>query len=329
MISKFSFQVFLLLLSFSLNAQDIDYVSITVADLQKFISFYKDVLSFKYNGTYTIQNRDAKMLFGIDDSLLEVAVAQLSLGDEKIELMQFTSSLAIHKIPLDSKSNDLWFQHIAIVVSDMDKAYKKLRDAKVEHVSISPQTLPAYITAATGIKAFYFHDPDGHNLELIYFPEGKGNPKWQLLKGLFLGIDYTAIAVNNTDNSLPFYETIGLKVAGHSENYGTEQEHLNQVFGARLWITGLKGNKGIGVEFLDYIAPPGRRPYPADASPADIVHWHTSIKVNNLDDLYTKSKQSNHKIISDGIVSFSNPTAGVSRAFMVRDYEGHAILIFQ
>jgi len=329
MISKFSFQVFLLLLSFSLNAQDIDHVSITVADLQKSISFYKDVLSFKYTGSYTIQNRDAKMLFSIDDSLLEVVVAQLSLGDQKIELMQFKSSKPGHKIPLDSKSNDQWFQHIAIVVADMDKAYEKLQDAKVEHVSTSPQTLPAYIKAAAGIKAFYFHDPDGHNLELIYFPKGKGNPKWQLLKGLFLGIDHTAIAVNNTDNSLPFYETIGLKVAGHSENYGTEQEHLNQVFGARLWITGLKGKSGFGVEFLDYIAPPGGRPYPADASPADMVHWHTSIKVDHLDDLYTKLKQSNYKIISDGIVSFSNQTTGISRAVIVRDYDGHAILLFQ
>ncbi len=325
----FYFSVLLSFFPHSLFAQDVDHVSITVSDLQKSVSFYKDVLSFAYTGSYSIDNKEVKSLFGINDSSLKVDVAQLTLGDEKIELMQFTSSLAIHKIPLDSKSNDLWFQHIAIVVSDMGKAYKKLWDAKVEHVSTSPQTLPAYITAAAGIQAFYFHDPDGHNLELIYFPKGKGNRKWQLQKGLFLGIDHTAIVVNITDKSLPFYETIGLKVAGHSENYGKEQEHLNQVFGARLWITGLKGNKGIGVEFLDYIAPPGGRGYPADASPADIVHWHTSIKVDNLDDLFIKLKQSNYKIISDGIVSFNNPTAGISRAFIGRDYDGHAILLFQ
>jgi hypothetical protein len=29
-------------------------------------------------------------------------------------------------IPADSRSNDVWFQHIAIIVSDMDKAYKLL-----------------------------------------------------------------------------------------------------------------------------------------------------------------------------------------------------------
>jgi len=29
------------------------------------------------------------------------------------------------------------------------------------------------IPAAKGIKAFHFHDPDDHNLELIFFSKGK------------------------------------------------------------------------------------------------------------------------------------------------------------
>ena len=39
---------------------------------------------------------------------------------------------------------------------------------------LAPQILPASIPEATGVKAFYFQDPDKHNLELIYFPKGKG-----------------------------------------------------------------------------------------------------------------------------------------------------------
>src|SRR3712207_7016443 len=47
-----------------------------------------------------------------------------------------------------------------------------------------------------------------------------------------------------------------LAVAGASENYGTEQEHLNNVRGARLRITSLRAPRGgIGVEFLEYLAP--------------------------------------------------------------------------
>jgi hypothetical protein len=35
-----------------------------------------------------------------------------------------------------------------------------------------------------------------------------------------------------------------MQVAGESENYNVEQEHLNNVFGARLRITALRAGKG-------------------------------------------------------------------------------------
>ena len=78
---------------------------------------------------------------------------------------------------------------------------------------------------AGGIRAFYFKDPDGHPLEILWFPEGKGDPKWQQPSDrLFLGIDHTAIVVSDTAQSLRCYrDTLGLRVAGESENYGPEQ----------------------------------------------------------------------------------------------------------
>ena len=188
-----------------------------------------------------------------------------------------------------------------------------------------PQELPDYIPAAAGIKAFYFQDPDGHNLEVIYFPKGKGNSKWQDLKGdsPFLGIDHTAIGIADTDKSATFYsETIGLKVAGNSRNYGPEQEHLNQVFGAHLFISGLIAQKGFGVEFLQYIAPPGGRPYPKDSNPTDLWHWHTTIKVENVQKIYAALRERNADFISKKIVTLNK-----QEQFMVRDVDGHALLI--
>src|SRR4030095_732284 len=150
-------------------------------------------------------------------------------------------------------------------VSDMDKAYAVLRANKVRHASTGPQTLPSYITAAAGIRAFYFKDFDDHVLEMLSFPPDKGAAKWHELEGtgkLFLGIDHTAIVVGDTETSLKFYrDELGLSVAGESINYGSEQEHLNNVFGARLHISGLKTQEpGINVEFLEYLAPSNGRP---------------------------------------------------------------------
>ena len=157
-------------------------------------------------------------------------IVRMQLGNEYIDLTEYLAPRG-RPIPVDSRSNDLWFQHIAIVVRDMDQAFEKLRELKVQFVSTGPQTLPPSIPAAAGIKAFYFHDPDQHNLEIIYFPPGKGDPRWQeKTDKLFLGIDHTAIGISNTDASLKFYrDLLGLRKAGESENFGTEQEHLNQV----------------------------------------------------------------------------------------------------
>ena len=283
------------------SAEKVESVSIAVSDLDRSMQFFNTVLSFKTVTIDTLSGKDVNDLFGIDDKRLKIRKGKMQLGKEFIELIEYTQPTNGRAIPLDSKSNDLWFQHIAIVTKDMDKAYAVLKKHKVVHVSTMPQELPDYIPAAAGIKAFYFQDPDGHNLEIIYFPEGKGNPKWQNTKSdsAFIGIDHTAIGISDTDKSTQFYaELIGLNVAGNSINYGSEQEHLNQVFGAHLLITGLVAQNGFGVEFLQYIAPPGGRQYPEDSNVTDLWHWHTTIKVKNIQAIYDKLLKENAMFIS-------------------------------
>ncbi|MEO8041943.1 MAG: VOC family protein, partial [Acidobacteriota bacterium] len=234
-------------------------------------------------------------------------------------------------IPVDSRSNDRWFQHIAIIVSDMDKAYAQLRAYKVRHASTGPQTLPSYITAAGGIRAFYFKDFDNHVIEILSFPPDKGSAKWHDLEKtgkLFLGIDHTAIVVADTDSSLKFYrDTLGLTVAGESMNYGTEQEHLNNVFGARLHITGLKTDEpGINVEFLEYLAPTNGRPYPTDSHSNDLWHWQTSFETATMDQMFRSYRP---EFISTGAILFEKPVLGFRNASLVRDPDGHAVRLVE
>ena len=130
------------------------------------------------------------------------ASSRMRLGDETIELTEYLTPRG-RPIPVDSRSNDRWFQHVAIIVSDMDRAYAWLRQHQVEHASPAPQRLPDWNPNAGGIRAFYFRDPDGHPLEILWFPPGKGDPKWRRPSDrLFLGIDHTAIVVGDTEASL-------------------------------------------------------------------------------------------------------------------------------
>ncbi len=62
--------------------------------------------------------------------------------------------------------------------------------------------------------------------------------------------------VGDTVASLRYYrDVLGLQVAGESENFGPEQERLNNALGARLRITTLRAAAGPGVELLEYLAP--------------------------------------------------------------------------
>ena len=305
----------------------VESVGMTVSDMDRAVEFYS-ALTFQKVSDVEVFGEQFEHLEGVFGARMRIV--RMQLGNEYLDLTQYLAPPG-RPIPADSRSNDLWFQHAAIVVRDMDQAFEKLRALKVQFVSTGPQTLPPSIKAAAGIKAFYFRDPDQHNLEIIYFPLGKGDPRWQeKTDKLFLGIDHTAIGISNTDASLKFYrDLLGLRKAGESENFGTEQEHLNQVFGAHLRITGMRPNAGPGIEFLEYLTPRDGRARPADIRANDIVHWQTMIAIDDLDLLAKKLRDAHVSFISPGVIVLPKDKAGFSKGALVSDPDGHDVLLIQ
>jgi catechol 2,3-dioxygenase-like lactoylglutathione lyase family enzyme len=305
----------------------VESVGMTVSDMDRSVAFYS-ALAFQKISDVEVLGEEFEHLEGVFSARMRIV--RMQLGNEYVDLTEYLAPRG-RPIPVDSRSNDLWFQHIAIVVRDMDQAFEKLRALKVQFVSTGPQTLPASLPAAAGIKAFYFRDPDQHNLEVIYFPPGKGDPRWQeKTDKLFLGIDHTAIGISNTDASLKFYrDLLGLRKAGESENFGTEQEHLNQVFGAHLRITGMRAASGAGIEFLEYLTPRDGRARPADVHANDIVHWQTMIKTDDVDLMAKKLRDAHVHFVSSGVVSMPKDKAGFSKGALVSDPDGHDVLLIQ
>jgi len=305
----------------------VDSVGMTVADLERSVRFYTEVLDFERVAGWEESGSGYEHLYGVFGA--RVRVARLALGDEAIELREF---LAPHgrPIPPDSRSNDRWFQHVAIVVSDMERAYAKLREHAVEHASTGPQTLPDSNPDAGGISAFYFRDPDGHHLEILQFPRDKGDARWQARDRLFLGIDHTAIVVASTDDSLRYYrDVLGMRVAGAAENFGPEQERLNNVFGVRLRITTLRADAGIGVELLDYLAPRTGRPMPVDTLASDLWHWQVNYEHADLASIEAAVKATSGKAAMPSFVSPGVVTLRDGAALMLRDADGHAAVLRQ
>ena len=308
--------------------EQVGAIGMTVSDMDASIDFYSRVLSFEKLSDVEVTGEDYERLQGVFG--LRMRVVLMRLGDEFIELTEYLAPKG-RPVPVDSRSNDRWFQHIAIITSDMDKAYALLRQNKVEHASTGPQRLPDWNKNAGGIKAFYFRDPDKHWLEILQFPEGKGDAKWQRKDRLFLGIDHTAIVVSNTEASLKFYrDVLGLRIAGTSENYGTEQEHLNNVSGARLRITSLRaGSGGPGIEFLEYLAPRDGRPAPSDGRANDLFHWQTTLVVNAADVFAQYLLAENFRFVSPGVVTISDGRLDFSRGLLARDPDGHVMALIE
>jgi len=303
-------------------------VAITVKDMDRSLAFYQDMLGFRLVADTELLGKEYEDLEGLFG--LRMRITTLRLGDESIRLIAYLTAGG-RSIPEDARSNDLSFQHIAIVVRDMDEAYRLLHSHGVEHVSTGPQTIPADNVAAAGVRAFYFHDPDRHNLELIWFPRGKGQAKWQEAArsaNLFLGIDHTAIGIASTDSSLAFYRDIlGIQPKGESWNKGAEQEHLNFVRGASLHITGLRTDAGPGVEFLQYLQPGPGRPYPQDTRADDIWSWQTTLYTKDVSTLFAKCAAGGRTLVSNGLVVIPDKKGRHVKCFVVRDPDGHALLI--
>lgn len=326
-LSLLCFYIFLFI-TVSLDASKVivKAIGITVSDMERSISFYHDLLDFEILEDKEVTGENYQHLFGIFG--LRVRLVTMKLKNENIVLKQFLTPTG-RPIPIDSRSNDLWFQHIAITVSDMKAAFERLQKHHVLQISPSPQILPEWNPNVHGIQAIYFKDPDGHPLELLKFPPGKGHPKWQKNKqNLFLGIDHTAIGVKNTQESLKLYrDLLGFKVVGESVNYGIEQQYLTNVFGAKVRITSLLGEGGPGVEFLEYLSPSDGREMPSTSRSNDLWAWHIHVAVDDIEKKSSDLMDKKYRMVSNQLQKFPNQELQMENGMLFQDPDGHSLLL--
>jgi catechol 2,3-dioxygenase-like lactoylglutathione lyase family enzyme len=143
----------------------------------------------------------------------------LTLGAQQLELTQCFPPGAPY--PANARSDDLIFQHIAIVTTNIAEATARARQAGATPITQGgPQHLPA---ASGNVTAWKFRDPDGHPLEFLQFPTTE---KWSG-PALFLGYDHTAIATANASRAIAYYTNLGFTLAHRHRNQGPEQNQLD------------------------------------------------------------------------------------------------------
>ena len=232
--------------------QSLARVSFTVSDLNKLTRFYCDALGFSCLDEGPVPLSQLRVL-GLEGPANR---ARLQLGEQTLELL--CPATPGRAYPANSGATDIWFQHIAIVVNNMDDAYSRVCDYPITHISVDgPQRLPP----STGrVRAFKFRDPDGHPLELIAFPSGTGDARWHQgsTYSAFLGVDHSGIVVRSARRSLAFYQSLGFSVLSRTLNQGPEQDRLDGTLAVCVDVIGLRPGDATTphVELLAYQRPP-------------------------------------------------------------------------
>lgn len=229
---------------------------LTSGDASALVEFYARAFGCRALG---VRRREGPEFEALMDVPGGADVATLALGDQRIEITQF--DLPGRAYRAGSRSSDLAFQHFAIVVEDMDEAYRLL-SATPGWRPIStdgPQRLP---DAAGGVSAFKFRDPEGHPLELLAFPKGAWPSYWRARQcgDIFLGIDHSALSVSDSARSIRFYQALGLSISGQSINSGPAQEQLDAIGDVQVEVTALSlAQPTPHIELLGYSGAARRR----------------------------------------------------------------------
>ena len=289
-----------------------------VADIERAERFLGVACGFTTTGRVEGDRLFAELL-GVPGAMTRRT--HMRLGNQEIVLTAFDPPGRPY--PADSTSSDLWFQHLAIVVADVDVAHARVRDA--QHVMPISEGGPIRLPCASGaVRAFKFRDGDGHPLELLEFHPESTPAAWrqQGRARIFLGIDHTALAVADTGRSIRFFRSsFGLTPAVQTENVGPEQSRLDAVGDARVTVSTLNpAEETPHLELLCYET--GRRRPSTTAVSNDIAATYVVLQTPDLAGTAQALAANSARFVSAGIRTMADGT----RAVMILDPDGHRFI---
>ena len=136
------------------------HTAISVTSLDQSIHFYCDLLGM--NLEWRMDHRQGEALERMTALKgADLSVAMLSGWGSRIELLQYHFPLG-QPYPTNKPQCDNGIIHIAFQVDDIESLYERLLSQGVRFNAPPQVTRP-------GVKATYFHDPDGMTIEMIQY----------------------------------------------------------------------------------------------------------------------------------------------------------------
>ena len=142
----------------------IHHTSRTVGDMDRSLAFYRDLLGMEVAVDTEMRGEMLEREVAMEGAHLRLV--ELRAGDAFLELLQYHSPSG-EPFPDGSKPADVGAHHVALLVDDIQAAYRKLSEAGVRF-TWPPQGVDAGMFA--GHWTVYCYDPDGLILELWQLP---------------------------------------------------------------------------------------------------------------------------------------------------------------
>ena len=137
------------------------HTGISVADLDRSIAFYRDVLGMRVVKTEPERSTRGEKL-GVPGAVIQIAVLEYGNGCS-FELIQYKQPPSPGSAPPINMTGSV---HIAFKVDDIAAQVKRMQALGVSFVG-GPEYCAIDEGPLAGWKWIYFKDPDGTNLELI------------------------------------------------------------------------------------------------------------------------------------------------------------------
>jgi len=148
------------------------HVGIQVADLERSIRFYRDVLGLELVAEWVRDQEYIQELVGYPGVELNVAVFRLPSSDGFLEILEYRN---VAKQPVDPATANPGTAHFCLYVRDIEAVYDRLLAGGARSVSEikSPNVGPN-----KGGKAVYMIDPDGIRFELVETTKTLAGDPW-------------------------------------------------------------------------------------------------------------------------------------------------------
>src|SRR6185295_5996458 len=119
----------------------IDHINIVVADLERSVKFYTEVLGFRKTHDVTMEGEWIEAIIGLRGVKGLVAFVEPPGGGPRLELLQYVAPAGV-ALPENSRANTRGLRHIALRVDNIGAMSAKLHAAGVTLFS-DPVRVPA------------------------------------------------------------------------------------------------------------------------------------------------------------------------------------------